>query len=250
LTDEEISDILWSESRDIKMSKTVLITGAAGNLGSAVLKKFLENDFQIAALVSDKHRSKLETTAKLKPFRVDLLDENMVQQTVRQVVEVFRKIDMAVLTAGGFAMGGLAETGEEELNKMYRLNFLTAYHTARQVFMQMQKQDDGGQIILIGSRPAIHPGSARDMLSYALSKSLVFRLAEVINEAGKRSGITASVIVPGIIDTPQNRKAMPDADLTGWVSASEIADNIYHLSTRAGRQLRESIIKVYGKSQA
>ncbi|MCK4856192.1 MAG: SDR family NAD(P)-dependent oxidoreductase, partial [Bacteroidales bacterium] len=177
------------------------------------------------------------------------LDENKVQKAVRQIVEVFGNIDMAVLTAGGFAMGGLADTGEEELNKMYRLNFLTTYHIARQVFLQMEEQEDGGQVIFTGSRPAIHPGSAGDMLSYAFSKSLVFRLAEVINEDGKNSGITASVIVPGTIDTPQNREAMPDADFTGWVSASEIADNVYHLSTPAGKQLRESIIKVYGESQ-
>jgi NAD(P)-dependent dehydrogenase (short-subunit alcohol dehydrogenase family) len=231
------------------MSKTILITGAAGNLGGAVLKKFLEKDFQIAALVSDKHGSSLKTTSKLKIFPLDLLDENKVQKAVRQVVEVFGNIDMAVLTAGAFAMGDLADTGEEELNKMYRLNFLTAYHIARQVFLQMQEQEDGGQVIFTGSRPAIHPGSAVDMLSYAFSKSLVFRLAEVINEDGKSSGITASVIVPGTIDTPQNREAMPDADFTGWVSASEIADNVYHLSTPAGKQLRESIIKVYGESQ-
>jgi NAD(P)-dependent dehydrogenase (short-subunit alcohol dehydrogenase family) len=231
------------------MSKTILITGAAGNLGGAVLKKFLENDFQIAALVSDRRTNNLKTTSKLKIFPLDLLDENKVQKAVRQIVEVFGNIDMAVLTAGGFAMGGLADTGEEELNKMYRLNFLTAYNIARQVFLQMEEQEDGGQVIFTGSRPAIHPGSARDMLSYAFSKSLVFRLAEVINEDGKNSGITASVIVPGTIDTPQNREAMPDADFTAWVSASEIADNVYHLSTPAGKQLRESIIKVYGESQ-
>ena len=231
------------------MSKTILITGAAGNLGGAVLKKFLEKDFQIAAIVSDRRTNNLKATYKLKTFTLDLLDENKVHRAVRQVVEVFGNIDMAVLTAGGFAMGGLADTGEEELNKMYRLNFLTAYHIARQVFLQMQEQEDGGQVIFTGSRPAIHPGSAGDMLSYAFSKSLVFRLAEVINEDGKNSGITASVIVPGTIDTPQNREAMPDADFTGWVSASEIADNVYHLSTPAGKQLRESIIKVYGESQ-
>ena len=231
------------------MSKTILITGATGNLGAAVLKKFLENDFQIAALISDKRRNNLDTTAKLKSFPIDLLDENQVQQAVRQIIEVFGSIDMAVLTAGGFAMGSLADTGEEELNKMYRLNFLTAYHVARHVFLQMKDQENGGQIILTGSRPAIHPGSSRGMLSYALSKSLVFRLAEVINEDGKVCKITASVIIPGIIDTLQNRGAMPEADFRNWVSASEIADNIYHLSTPAGQQLRESIIKVYGKSQ-
>ena len=232
------------------MSKTILITGAAGNMGGAVLKKFLENDFQIAALVSDKRTNNLEATENLKIFPLDLLNEDKVQKAIRQVVEFFGNIDMAVLTAGGFAMGGLADTGEEELNKMYRLNFLTAYHLARQVFLQMKQQENGGQVIFTGSRPALHPGSAGNMLSYALSKSLVFRLAEIINEDGKGYGITASVIVPGIIDTPQNREAMPDADFTAWVRASEIADNIFHLSTPAGKQLRESIIKVYGESQA
>jgi len=232
------------------MSRTILITGATGNLGGAVLKKFLENDFQIAALVSDRRTNNLKATPKLKTFPLDLLDENKVQQAVKQAVKIFGDIDMAVLTAGGFAIGGLADTGMEELDKMYRLNFLTAYHTARQVYLQMQEQEDGGQVIFTGSRPAMHPASAGGMISYALSKSLVFRLAEVINEVGKKSGITASVIVPGTIDTPQNRAAMPDADFTAWVSAQEIADNIYHLSTAAGKQLRENIIKVYGRSQA
>jgi len=228
------------------MSRTILITGAKGNLGRAVMNKFLEKDFQVAALVSDRRTNNLKATAMLKTFPLDLLDENKVQKSVSQVVKVFGKIDMAVLTAGGFAMGELADTGEEELNRMYRLNFLTAYHVARNVFLQMQRQENGGQVVFTGSRPAIHPRSAVNMLSYALSKSLVFRLAEVINEDGKNSGITASVIVPGIIDTAQNREAMPDADFNTWVSASEIADNIYHLTTPAGRQLRESIIKVYG----
>jgi NAD(P)-dependent dehydrogenase (short-subunit alcohol dehydrogenase family) len=231
------------------MSNTVLITGAAGNLGAAVLKKFLENGFQVAALVSDRHRDSLNPSARLKIFPVDLLDEYRVQQITREVAGAFGQIDMAVLTSGGFAMGGLANTGQQELENMYRLNFLTAYHIARHVFLRMQEQDDGGQIVLTGSRPALHSGSARGMISYAFSKSLVFRLAEVINEEGKAAGVTASVIVPGVIDTPQNREAMPDADHDRWVPASAIAENIYHLSTPAGRQLRECIIKIYGASQ-
>ena len=227
------------------MRRTVLITGAAGNLGGAILEKFLENGFQAAALVSNRRQHNLKNTARTKFFPVDLLDENSVKQTTRLVAEVFGRIDLAVLTAGGFAMGGLAETGEKELEKMYRLNFLTSYHISRQVFLLMQQQD-GGQIIFTGSHPGLHPGSAGGMISYALSKSLVFRLAEVINEEGKGCGITASVIVPGTMDTPQNRRAMPDADFSTWVSPAYVADNVYHLSTPAGRQLRETILKVYG----
>jgi NAD(P)-dependent dehydrogenase (short-subunit alcohol dehydrogenase family) len=232
------------------MSKTILITGATGNLGGAVLNKFQDHDFQIAALVSERQANKLGTTARIKTFPLDLLDENQVQKAIGKAVEVFGGIDMAVLTVGGFALGSLADTGEDELNKLYRLNFLSAYHTARKVFLQMQTQEDGGQLIFTGSRPAMHPPSARGMISYAFSKSLVFRLAEVINEEGQGSGITATVIVPGTIDTPQNRAAMPDADFNAWVSVQDIADNIYHLSTPAGKQLRETILKVYGNSQA
>ncbi len=248
LMDNEICNILSTGLRIIEMSNTILITGAAGNLGRAVLRKFLENDYQVAALVSDRRTSKLDATEKLQTFPVDLLDEQRVQHVVEQVVEIFGSIDISVSTAGGFATGRLAETGLEELNEMYQLNFLTAYHISRQVFLQMRKQDGGGQIVLTGSHPGLHPGSAIDKLSYALSKSLVFRLAEVINEEGKGSGITASVIVPGVIDTPQNREAMPDADYSCWIRAEEIADNIFHLSTPAGKQLRENIIKVYGQS--
>jgi NAD(P)-dependent dehydrogenase (short-subunit alcohol dehydrogenase family) len=247
--DGKINNLSCSQMNERMMSKTVLITGATGNLGGAVLKKFLEKGFQAAALVSDRRPHNLKSTDRLKPFPVDLLDENSVKQTARQVAEVFGQIDMAVLTAGGFAMGGLADTGEPELEKMYRLNFLTSYHIARQVFLLMQQQEDGGQIILTGSHPGLHPGSAGGMISYALSKSLVFRLAEVINGEGKGSGITASVVVPGTMDTPRNRQAMPDADYTTWVSPAEIADNVYHLFTPAGRQLGETVIKIYGGSQ-
>ena len=231
------------------MKKTILITGATGNLGSAILSFFLENNFQVAAFVSDRRQHKLSTGPDLKAFPVDLLDEDKVRVAIDQAYEKFGRIDMAILTAGGFAPGGLADTGQEALDRMYRLNFLTAYHTARGVYQRMREQADGGQIVFIGSRPAIDPGSATGLLSYALSKSLVFRLAEIINEEGKKFGITAPVIVPGIIDTPQNRKAMPDEDFNNWVPPSDIADHIFHLSTPAGRQIRESIIKVYGKSQ-
>ncbi len=230
------------------MKKTILITGATGNLGSAVLDKFLENDFQVAALVSERHKRSLKPTNSMKTFPIDLLDEDKVQQSVARVIREFGGIDMAILTTGGFAMGRLEDTGGEELDRMYRLNFLTAFHVARRVYLQMREQKEGGQIIFTGSRPALHPGSAVDTLSYALSKSLLFKFAEILNEQGKKSGITASVIVPGIIDTPQNREAMPDADFSAWVSPSDIADHIFHLSTPAGRKLRESIIKVYGRS--
>jgi NAD(P)-dependent dehydrogenase (short-subunit alcohol dehydrogenase family) len=181
-------------------------------------------------------------------FAADLLDEDQVKEVMGKIYERFESIETAVLTVGGFAMGSIAGTGIADFDRMYRLNFVTAYNVARQLFIRMEGKGGGGQIIFIGTRPALHPGQAKDMIAYSLSKSLVFRLAEVINEDGKSSGITASVVIPSIIDTPQNRSAMPDAEFSKWVSPSEIAENIYHLATPAGRKLRESVIKVYGDS--
>ena len=230
------------------MKRTVLISGASGNLGAGVLQKFLEEDFQIAALDSPRSASSINETTQLRSFPVDLMDEKRVGEVVEEVFSVFGSIEMAVLTVGGFARGDLEGTGLEDFDKMYRLNFVTAYSVARQLYLRMRKQDGGGQIVFIGSRPAIHPDQAKNMIAYSLTKSLVFRLAEVINEAGREVNVTASVVIPSIIDTPQNRSTMPDADFSKWVSPLNIAENIHHLTTPSGRKLRESMIKIYGDS--
>ena len=230
------------------MKRTVLITGTSGNLGGAVLEKFLEHDFQVAALDTPRSAAKTETKENVRSFPVDLTDEHEVEDIVNEAYAFSGSIDMAVFTVGGFAIGNLVDTGQKEFDKMYLLNFVTAYNIARQVYSGMERQKGGGQMVFIGSRPALQPGEAKNTIAYSLTKSLVFRLAEVINEEGKSRKISASVVVPSTIDTPLNRLAMPAADFSTWVTPREIAENIYHLSTPAGRKLRDSVIKVYGDS--
>ncbi len=230
------------------MKKAVLVTGATGNLGSAVVKKFLDEGFRVAALDNPRSASKLKETENLRSFPVDLTDETMTAQVVEDVYAAFPVIEMGIFTVGGFAMGDLAGTGLEELDRMYRLNFITAYNIARHLFEKMAGQGAGGQMVFIGARPAQRPDQAGKMLAYSLSKSLVFRLAEVINSDGRNHGITASVIIPSVIDTPQNRQAMPDADFSRWVSPGAVAENIHHLITPAGKELRKTTLRVYGES--
>ena len=142
------------------MDRTILITGATGNLGGAVLQKFSEQGFKIAAVDSLRSASKIIETDTVKSFPADLLDETGVEQTVSSVFSIFGQIEMAVFTVGSFSMGNLEETTAEDFDKMYRLNFLTAFNIARQVFLGMSRQEDGGQMIFIGSRPALHPKQA------------------------------------------------------------------------------------------
>jgi len=230
------------------MNRSILITGASGNLGKAVLQKFSHEGFRIAAFESPGSEQKNKDSGNYRSFRVDLMDEIAVEKALGEVFDVFGSIEMAVLTVGGFSMGGISETGLDDFDKMYRLNFVATYAVARQLFLRMGVQKGGGQIIFIGSRPAMHPEQAKNMIAYSLTKSLVFRLAEVINEDGKGKAVTASVVIPSIIDTPRNRSDMPDADFSKWVSPETIADNIYYLSTPEGKILRENILKVYGGS--
>ena len=172
----------------------------------------------------------------LRVYQADLMNERDAEEAVHQAANDGPGISTGMLLVGGFAMGTIQRTSLEDVEKMYRLNFVTAYNVSRPLYKLMEKQEKGGQLIFTGARPALDPGAARQMTAYALSKSLIFRLAEIINEEGAGKGITATVLVPGIIDTPQNRESMPESDFTKWVTPEQIAENLLHLLTPAGRE--------------
>jgi NAD(P)-dependent dehydrogenase (short-subunit alcohol dehydrogenase family) len=149
---------------------------------------------------------------------------------------------------GGFAMGTIDNTDGSMIKKMISLNFETAYYSAQVMFSQMAKQKNGGRIVFVGARPSLDAKAGKSVLAYALSKTLIFKLAELLNEEGKDKNIISSVFVPSIIDTPDNRKAMPNANTDQWVKPEEIAEIIEFATSEKGSVLREPIIKVYGKS--
>ena len=226
----------------------ILISGASGGLGQHVTAKFLENGYRVSAFVSHKTDPGFLKHPLLNVYQADLLNATETEEKIVKASETGPGIEAGILLAGGFSMGQLQETSLNDIEKMYNLNFVTAYNATRPLLRILEKQGKGGQIILIGARPVFKPEAARQMVAYAFSKSLIFKLAEVINSEGKEHGITASVIVPSIIDTPANRKAMPDSDPASWVTPEEIAENLLHLMTPAGRKLRKTILKVYGDS--
>jgi NAD(P)-dependent dehydrogenase (short-subunit alcohol dehydrogenase family) len=226
--------------------KTIIVTGASGNLGQAVVQKFLAEGVIVIGTILHKDTVTMDNP-KLEKVIVDLTNEENSRQFVENVVAKHGSVDAAVLTVGGFAMGTIAETKTADIMKQYKLNFETAYNMVRPVFLQMMKQNSG-RIFLIGSRPGLSAKNAKGMVGYSLAKSLIFRLAELINDEAKGHDVVATVIVPSTIDTPQNRKAMPDADFNKWVKAEEIADAIYYYASNEARSLREPVIKVYGNS--
>jgi NAD(P)-dependent dehydrogenase (short-subunit alcohol dehydrogenase family) len=230
------------------MSKVAIVTGASGNLGQAVVKKFLTEGYHVIGTVLNNDPVSVDTDdPRFEKAVVNLLNEDDAQQFVDEVIKKHGSVDAAVLTVGGFAMGKVADTKTTDIMKQYKLNFETAYNSARPVFMQMMKQKSG-QIFMIGSRPGLDTKQGKGMVAYGLAKSLIFRLAELMNEEAKGHHVVTSVVVPGTIDTPQNRQSMPDADFDKWVKPEAIADVIYFHCSDAGAVLREPVIKVYGNS--
>ena len=228
--------------------KTAIITGASGNMGQAVVKKFLSENYYVIGTVIPNDPVSIDITDKnFEKIIVDLMNEDASQQFVDSIIKKQSSIDAVILTVGGFAMGKIAETKTSDVSKQLRLNFETAYNVARPVFTQMIKQNNG-RIFLIGSRPGSDMHNSKGMVAYGMAKSLIFRLAELMNDEAKGYDVVTSVIVPSTIDTPQNRQSMPDADFKKWVKAEAIAEAIYFYCTSAGSVIREPVIKVYNNA--
>lgn len=225
--------------------KTAIVTGASGNMGQAVVKKFIDEGYYVIGTVIPNDTIPLNFPLdKFEKIVVDLADEDASQEFIYTVLKKHESIDATVLTVGGFAMGNIAETKTADVNKQYRLNFETAYNVARPVFVQMMKQNNG-RIFIIGSKPGIDPKNGKGMVAYSLAKSLIFHLAQLMNEEAKGKNVVTSVVVPSTIDTPPNRKAMPGATFDNWVKPEAIADVIYWHCTNEAAVLREPILKVY-----
>jgi NAD(P)-dependent dehydrogenase (short-subunit alcohol dehydrogenase family) len=228
--------------------KHVLVTGASGNLGKAVINRFLAAGDRVSGIVIPGDKVPLEASSpQFSKFEADLNNENQSAETVGEIISRYGDIDVAVLTAGGFAMGGIKETGSADIMTQFKLNFETAYHIARPVFLNMLRKGTG-RIFLVGSRPGLDMRHSKGMTAYGLTKSLLFRLAELLNLEAKGTDVVAVVIVPSTIDTPQNRASMPDADFSTWMDPAKMAEIIHFHTSSAADGLREPILKMYNKA--
>lgn len=223
------------------MKQKIIITGASGNLGSSIIKKLSKHGYTILGTTNSPASAIALREEGIAATSIDLRDEEAVGTYVAANQS---GVVAAILTAGGFAAGNFVHTDRGALREMYSLNFETAYFLVR-ALLPVFEQRNGGQFILIGSRPALEAKEGKELIAYSLSKRLVFYLAELINEFGKTKNITATVIVPSTINTAANRAAMPQADYSKWVSPEAIADTVYFLLTDSGREIREGVMKLY-----
>jgi NAD(P)-dependent dehydrogenase (short-subunit alcohol dehydrogenase family) len=225
-------------------AKTALVTGANGGLGMHVTQALLDAAFAVVGLAPKILQSDINHS-NFTPLPAALDNLEAAKKAADSVITRFGKIDVLVHTVGGFAGGDtVANTDDATFLRMFDLNLNSAFHMLRAVIPHMRKAG-AGRIIAIGSRAAENPGPT--VGAYSASKAALVSLIRTVALENKDAGIAANVILPGTIDTPANRKAMPGADTSAWVQPASIASLIVWLAGDAGKDVTGAAIPVYGK---
>lgn len=217
--------------------RIVMVTGAAGNLGRAVAKAFSDLGATLILLDAKPDDSIVQT---------DLRDARSVRQAVDQALERHGRIDVLCNIAGGFRMGpSVHETPDSDWDFLFDLNAKSVLHTARAVVPAMLRQGFG-KIVNIGAFAAQKGAAA--MGAYVASKSAVIRITETMAAELREKNINVNCVLPTIIDTPENRAAMPQADPRRWVAPQDLAAVIVFLASDAARAIHGAAIPVTGLS--
>ncbi|PRY86190.1 SDR family NAD(P)-dependent oxidoreductase [Mongoliibacter ruber] len=223
------------------MERNIIITGAAGNLGQAVVEKFKREGYRVIATVLPDSGEEVEEADDV--YEVDVTDEKSVVEFAKEYQLQYGEVDAIGLLVGGFAMGTIEETGLDQIHKMVTLNFYSTYNMVKS-FLPLLKKADSGCFLFVGARPALQPSDGKGVVAYALSKRMVIELADYVAEEAKDTNVRSHVFVPSVIDTPENRASMPDADFPQWVSPAEIAEAMHYAVNNPA--LRNMTFKLYG----
>jgi NAD(P)-dependent dehydrogenase (short-subunit alcohol dehydrogenase family) len=227
----------------------VAVTGAAGNLGRATAEAFRARGAALALIDLDLgalRKAHGEDGAAQQLLAADLTKAESAAGAAAAILARHRRIDALCNIAGGFAMGGkVHETPDETWRHMLMLNVGTMVNMVRAVAPAMLAAGRG-RIVNVGAAAALS-GKA-EMGPYVAAKSAVIRLTESMAAELRPSGINVNCVLPSIIDTPENRRAMPKADPGKWVAPAALADVIAFLASDAARAVHGAAVPVVGLS--
>jgi NAD(P)-dependent dehydrogenase (short-subunit alcohol dehydrogenase family) len=232
--------------------RVVMVTGSAGNLGMAVAKNFLSAGARLVLVDRSPDRlykmypHLVDSPDHYLATSVDLTDTDSVANMVKEVISRFGQVDVLVNTAGGYRAGTpLHETSLETLDFLIDLNIRTVFILSQQVIPIMLNAGYG-KIVNIAARPGL--SGRANMSAYSVSKSAVLRLTESMAAELKGDGINVNCIIPGTINSPQNREAMPDAKFDRWVEPESLAGVILFLASEMADDIHGIALPVYGLS--
>jgi NAD(P)-dependent dehydrogenase (short-subunit alcohol dehydrogenase family) len=224
--------------------KIVLVTGASGGLGTYITQAFLDTGATVIG-TSRKIQQSDFTAAEFNAIAGETSTRAGAQTIVDNVISRFGRLDVLAHTVGGFAGGqSVTDTDDATFLSMLDLNLTSVFHILRATIPALRK--NSGRIVAIGSRAAVEPGPG--VGAYSASKAAMLSLLKTVAVENRDAAVTANVILPGTMDTPANRMAMPAEDFSKWVQPANVASLAVWLASDAAKNITGAAIPVYGNA--
>src|ERR1700730_908584 len=221
--------------------RVVLITGAKGGLGTFVTQRFLASGATVVGV--ERSISQEDFPApNFVALPADLTKSTAAASAISALVDRYRRLDVLVHLLGGFAGGTpVAETDDATWERLRDLNLTSAFYILRAAIPHLRKSGSG-RIVAIGSLAAVEPHAG--LAAYVTFKSALVSLVRTVALENKDAGLTANVVLPGTMDTPANRKAMPGADFSKWLEPVDVADLILWLADERAKNITGTAIPI------
>lgn len=234
--------------------KVAVVTGATGALGRIVTKALLEHGAHVISTYREEgKRSELldflgKTSAMVTSVQTDVTNESSVQALLQNVIDKHGRVDFLLNIVGAYKGGtDIASTKESDWDFMMNVNLKSAFLCCKATLPHMIRQNLG-KIINVSSRTAVEKRFRSKSGAYAVSKAGIIVLTETIADEVKKYDINVNCIMPSSIDTPDNRRNLPDADFSKWVKPEEIVKVILFLLSDDSKTVSGASVPVYGKA--
>jgi NAD(P)-dependent dehydrogenase (short-subunit alcohol dehydrogenase family) len=245
---------LWRQNRYDLSGRVALVTGAFGGLGPETALALLEGGASVLAVASHDQPDALErlraragaSAARLSAAVADARDEDAVVALVSELERQAGRLDILVNIIGGYAAGQpVTALDAQTLDQMLELNLKATFFFSKHAARAMER-NQFGRIINISSRAAV--SGRKNAAAYAIAKAAVITLTETQSEEVVQQGVTVNAVLPGIIDTPANRAAMPKTNFDRWPRPEEVARVIAFLASDDAGLISGASVPVYGRS--
>ncbi len=227
--------------------KNILVTGAAGALGRAVVENFLADKAQSYRVIGTYYRSEpaeMKNIPNLEWLDMDVADPRSVHEGIASSTTKFGPIDGLVHCAGGFRFAKIDETSDADLDFLLHANLKSAILLIREVLGEMKRRNFG-RIVLVSARSTLAPSAGVSV--YTATKAGLNALTVAVADEVRSFNINVNSVLPTIIDTAMNRRDMPQANFNAWVKPSELATVIHGLVSDLGNPVNGALIPVSGR---